>query len=73
MYSIEQIKEFKTWSNRRKIDELLKMDCSQYVNLGIDSTKEEKNAVKANSKKIYRVIKEIDTEFGDRLLSSIDK
>lgn len=73
MYSAEQIRDFKTWSSRRKVDELLKMDCFQYTNLGIDSTKEEKNTVKKNSKRIYRVIKEIDKEIGERLLSSIDK
>lgn len=72
MYSAEQIRDFKTWSNRKKIDELLKMDCFQYTNLGIDSLKEEKNNVKKNSKIIYRVIKEIDKEIGERLLSSID-
>jgi hypothetical protein len=73
MYSVEQIRDFKTWSKRRKVDELLKMDCAQYTNLGIDSTKEEKNNVKKNSKRIYRVIKEIDKEIGERLLSSIDQ
>lgn len=72
MYSVEQIRDFKTWSKKRKVDELLKMDCSQYTNLGIDSTKEEKNNVKKNSKRIYRVIKEIDKEIGERLLLSID-
>ena len=73
MYSVEQIRDFKTWSKRRKVDELLKMDCAQYTTLGIDSTKEEKNNVKKNSKRIYRVIKEIDKEIGERLLSSIDQ
>jgi len=72
MYSVEQIRDFETWSKREKIDELLKMDCSQYTKLGIDSTKEEKNNVKKNSKRIYRVIKQIDKETGDRLLLSID-
>ena len=72
MYSAEQIRDFKTWSNRKKMDELLKMDCFQYTRLGIDSPSKEKNSVKNNSKKIYRVIKEIDKEIGERLLSSID-
>ena len=36
---IDKILEFKTWSDRRKIDELLRMDCEMYTNLGIDSTK----------------------------------
>lgn len=70
---IEKIKDFKTWSNLQKIDKLLQIDCKQYTELGIDSTQKEKEEVKKNSMKIYRVIKTIDKEIGGRLISAVDK
>lgn len=70
---IEKIKDFKTWSNLQKIDKLLQIDCKQYTELGIDSTQKEKEEVKKNSMKIYRAIKTIDKEIGDRLISAVDK
>lgn len=70
---IEKIKDFKTWSNLQKIDKLLQIDCKQYAELGIDSTQKEKEEVKKNSMKIYRVIKTIDKEIGGRLISAVDK
>lgn len=54
-------------------DELLKLDAIQYTNLGLDSSKTEKNEVKANSKYIYKKIKEIDPESGKILITSMDK
>ena len=69
---IEKIVDFKTWSDRKKIDELLRIDCKQYTNLGIDSTKSEREEVKRTSKKIYRLIKTVDKEFGSRLLHLVD-
>ena len=38
---IDKIAEFKTWSERQKLDELLRIDCKMYTNLGSDSTKKE--------------------------------
>lgn len=70
---IEKIKDFKTWSNLQKIDKLLQIDCKQYTELGIDSTQKEKEEVKRRSMKIYRVIKTIDKEIGNRLISAVDK
>jgi hypothetical protein len=69
---IEQIAEFKSWTDRRKIDELLRIDCKQYTNLGISSTKKEKEEVKKNSKKIYRLIKKIDHRIGSEFLTAMD-
>lgn len=69
---IEKIKDFKTWSNLQKIDKLLQIDCKQYTELGIDSSKKEKDEVRKNSMRIYKVIKNIDREIGDRLISSAD-
>jgi hypothetical protein len=56
-----------------RTDELLKLDAIQYTNLGLDSSKTEKNEVKANSKYIYKQIKEIDPESGKILITSMDK
>ena len=39
---IDKIVEFKTWTTRKKIDELFRIDVDMYTNLGIESTKKEK-------------------------------
>lgn len=71
---IEKIVEFTTWSDRRKLDELLRIDCSQYAHLGCDSTKAEREEVKRNSKKIYRLIRsKIDHRMGSEFLMAMDK
>ncbi len=69
---IDKILEFKTWSDRRKIDELLRMDCEMYTNLGIDSTKKEKSEVTKNSRRIYKAIKTIDQRMGHTFLLAMD-
>ena len=69
---IDKILEFKTWSDRRKIDELLRMDCEMYTNLGIDSTKKEKSEVTKNSRRIYKAIKAIDQKMGQTFLLAMD-
>jgi len=56
-----------------RTDELLKLDAIQDTNLGLDSSKTEKNEVKSNSKYIYKQIKEIDPESGKILITSMDK
>tara|TARA_R110002050_G_scaffold207384_1_gene343524 strand:+ start:340 stop:576 length:237 start_codon:yes stop_codon:yes gene_type:complete len=56
-----------------RTDALLKMDCNMYTNLGIDSTKAEKQQVKATSKQIYKYIKGIDEVSGNLLLKSLDE
>jgi hypothetical protein len=70
---IDKIIEFKSWSVRKITDELLRIDCSQYTNLGSDSLKSERIEVKKNSRKIYRAIKTVDSELGSRLLDAMDK
>ena len=44
--NIEEFTEFKSWTDKRKIDTLLEIDCSLYAHLGTDSTKAEKEEVK---------------------------
>ena len=60
-------------SVKDRTDELLELDAIQYTNLGLDSSKTEKNEVKANSKYIYKKIKDIDPETGKILITSMDK
>ena len=67
---IEKFLEFKTWTNKDKIDKLLEIDCSLYAHLGTDSTRAEKDEVKRRSIEIYRIIKTLDKQLGDELLFS---
>lgn len=53
---IRKISSYKTWSIKKKVDELLMIDSYMYTELGLDSTKKEKAEVKAISKKIYKAI-----------------
>jgi|TARA_R110002153_G_scaffold181638_1_gene334961 hypothetical protein len=55
-----------------RTDELLMLDCIQYTNLGIDSSKSEKKKVKSDSKFIYKQVKSIDTKLGNLLITSLD-
>tara|TARA_R110000772_G_scaffold142333_1_gene252019 strand:+ start:85 stop:318 length:234 start_codon:yes stop_codon:yes gene_type:complete len=70
---IDKIYNYKTISNRIKIDRLLEIDVVQYTNLGSDSTKTEKLIVKKNSRYIYKTIKKIDEATGNLLLEHQDK
>tara|TARA_R100001463_G_scaffold55330_2_gene106777 strand:- start:42 stop:287 length:246 start_codon:yes stop_codon:yes gene_type:complete len=65
---IEKIAEYKSWSKKRKVDTLLEIDADLYCNLGIESTKTEIEAIKIQSRKIYRLIKTIDEYSGKLLL-----
>tara|TARA_Y100000385_G_C13010711_1_gene601528 strand:+ start:498 stop:728 length:231 start_codon:yes stop_codon:yes gene_type:complete len=69
---IDKIIEFKSWSDKKKIDELLRLDCSQYTNLGLESSKSQREEVKKNSRKIYKLIKRVDKELGDKFLRVMD-
>jgi len=70
--NIEEFTGFKSWTDKRKIDTLLEIDCSLYAHLGTDSTKAEKEEVKRRSIEIYRTIKTLDKQLGDELLYSED-
>ena len=60
--SINKIVEYKTWSNKKKLDKLLFMDCRLYTNLGTDSTSKEKEEVRKISRRIYNAIKKVRVE-----------
>lgn len=53
---IRKIQSYRTWSIKRKVDELLMEDAYMYTNLGMDSTVSEKKKVKSMSRKIYKAI-----------------
>tara|TARA_R110000782_G_scaffold142808_5_gene235523 strand:+ start:146 stop:382 length:237 start_codon:yes stop_codon:yes gene_type:complete len=70
---INKIVEFKTWTQKQKVDELLRIDAKQYCNIGTDSTVSERKEVKVISNKLYRLIKSINPALGQSLLYHVDK
>lgn len=69
---IEKIEQFSSWSTKQKIDELLRIDSTLYAHLGIDSTKGDKELVRKQSRSIYRIIKNINSQLGTRFLNCMD-
>ena len=65
---IDKILSFKTWTERQKIDALLKVDCFMYTCLGTDSLKKEREEVHRNSRRVYQAIKTINPEEAKILL-----
>jgi hypothetical protein len=63
----------KNITDTEKISELLELDCDMYTNLGIDSTKTEKQEVNRMSRKIYKAIQNINGAIGKSLLQAMDK
>ena len=75
-YSLETINKILSYTSinaKGKIDRLLEMDARQYCNLGIDSTKSEKEEVKKNSRFIYKAIAKIHPPTGKMFLEHQDK
>ena len=70
---IRKIQGYKTWSLKKKVDELLEIDAHMYTNLGIDSSKTEKKNVKAISRKIYKAISVISPMDGYILESHMNE
>jgi len=69
---IYKIVEYKTWSQKRKIDTLLEMDAEMYCNMGLETPKTQKENTKRTSRKIYHAIKKIDPLVGSKLIQSMD-
>jgi hypothetical protein len=68
---IEKVLGFTSWSDKKKIDQLFKIDSDLYTNLGSDSTDKERASVERKSKRIYKEISKIDPVIGSELLRSI--
>ena len=60
---IDKILNFKSWSNKKKIDTLLFIDCTLYANMGKESTQTER---------LYKAIGKIDESIGKQILNSLD-
>ena len=69
---IEKIVGFKSWSEKRKIDELLRIDCDMYTNMGSDSSKKDRLETKKKSRSIYRLIQKLNPETGKSFLYHMD-
>ncbi len=65
---VNKILNYKTISDKDKINRLLELDAIMYTNLGSDSTKTDRNETKKKSRIIYRAIKVLDRDLGDMLL-----
>ena len=70
---IEEVLSNDSLDERQKKDELYRIDCKMYTNLGTDSTKTERNEVKKKSRMIYKAIQKINPHEGTQLLQAIDK
>ncbi len=68
--NIDKIISYKTWSNEKKVNELLFINANMYCNLGTDSTKGERHQAEIYSRYIYRAIKKIDIYLGTFLLTT---
>ena len=68
---VEKVINFSSWTDKKKIDELFRIDCYMYTNLGIDSTKADRIEVEKKSKYIYRAIKQIDAKLGEGLIYTL--
>ena len=55
-----------------EVDQLLFEDAKLYTNLGIDSTPEEREAVKRKSKRIYNKIAKLNPALGKSLIDAMD-
>jgi len=69
---IHKIYGFTTWTDKQKVDELLRLDAQMHCNLGTNSTAFERTEVKKISKNIYQIIKKIDKPTGDMFLHNED-
>ena len=69
---IDKILGFTSWSDKKKVDTLLQIDCNAYARLGSDSSKKDREEAKKISKKIYKGIKLVSPEVGTSLLQALD-
>lgn len=70
---IDKIYNYKSITDKIKIDKLLEIDANQYCNLGKESTKDQKSIIKKNSTYIYKTISKINKAVGKNFLLLQDK
>ena len=57
---IQKILDFTSWNDKKKIDTLLEIDATLYCNMGLETTKTQRQETKRGSRRIYNAIKQID-------------
>ena len=70
---VDRVVDFVTWNEKKKIDELFRIDSYMHTNLGIDSTKKEKEDVRRKSRYIYKAISKINPRIGKELIYYMDR
>jgi len=58
-------------SDKETIDQLLHIDAQMYANTGLDTSKAEMESIKRASAFIYRLIKGIDYDKGQRFIQAM--
>lgn len=69
---IQKILDFTSWNDKKKIDTLLEIDATLYCNMGLETTKTQRQETKRGSRRIYNAIKQIDSVMGQELLHFMD-
>lgn len=69
---IQKILDFTSWNDKKKIDTLLEIDATLYCNMGLETTKTQRQETKRGSRRIYSAIKQIDSVMGQELLHFMD-
>ena len=64
--------DFTSWNDKKKIDTLLEIDATLYCNMGLETTKTQRQETKRGSRRIYNAIKQIDSVMGQELLHFMD-
>jgi hypothetical protein len=70
---IDRIVNFSTWSDKKKIDELFRIDTYMYTDLGKDSSSKDREEVIKKSRYIYRAIQKIDPVMGKELIYNLSR
>ncbi|MEO0573030.1 MAG: hypothetical protein AAF039_15085 [Bacteroidota bacterium] len=70
---IVKIENRRNITAKNKIDLLLELDAIIYTNIGIDSTKSERQEAKRKSSSIYNAIRKLDPMLGFYFLYSKDR
>jgi hypothetical protein len=70
--NLDELMSAESLTTKQKLDELLRIDCSMYTNLGTESTNKESNAVKVLSRKIYKHIKVLCPTMGTSFLNAME-
>jgi hypothetical protein len=58
-------------SDKETIDQLLHIDAQMYANTGLDTSKAEMDSIKRASAFIYRLIKGVDYDKGQRFIQAM--